>query len=166
MIKPVWSFLVRTLGHHFRGRLAEGSTWEYHADSQISSFPLVQVCTASFPQALIQSVEHLYLIERGFLPLHRQDDIEDSQWLELLRPFTSVKCQYLSKEFTPRIASSLQVLVGGNVIEVLPCRISSMKSFTCTGSHLEVRYHTTALQLPNHHFSQGEELSDITGGLR
>ncbi len=88
------------------------------SDWQLSS--LAQVCTASFPQALIQSVEHLYLIERGFLPLHRQDDVEDSQWLELLRPFTSVKNLYLSKDFTPRIAPSLQVLVGGNVIAVLP----------------------------------------------
>jgi hypothetical protein len=51
---------------------------------------------------------------------HWQDDIDDGQWLELLRPFTDVKDLYLSKEFAPRIAPFLQELVGGRTTEVLP----------------------------------------------
>jgi hypothetical protein len=48
-----------------------------------------------------------------------QDDIEDSQWLDVLNPFTAVKDLYLSQNFV-RIAPTLQELVGERVIEVLP----------------------------------------------
>ncbi len=64
-------------------------------------------------------VEQLYIREGSSVMLEWQDDIEDSQWLELLRPFTAVKNLYLSKEFAPRIAPSLQELVGGRT-EVIP----------------------------------------------
>jgi hypothetical protein len=57
-------------------------------------------------------VEHLY-IEGG---LHWQDDIEDSQWLEVLHPFTAVKYLYLSREFASLIAPALRELAA----EVLP----------------------------------------------
>jgi hypothetical protein len=48
------------------------------------------------------------------------DDIENDQWLELLRPFTAVKWLHVSEEFQPNIASALQELVGGGTTEVLP----------------------------------------------
>jgi hypothetical protein len=79
---------------------------------------LAQFCASSFPRALIQSVEHLYIQE----DTHRtcwQDDIDNSQWLELLHPFTAVKSLYLSKEIVLRIAS-FQELVGERVLETLP----------------------------------------------
>jgi hypothetical protein len=64
-------------------------------------------------------VEHLYI--RSGLPRQRwQDDIESSQWLELLRPFTAVKGLYISREIVPRIAPAVQELVGERVTEVLP----------------------------------------------
>jgi len=65
-------------------------------------------------------LEQLYIRENNQLQLHWQDDIESSQWLELLHPFTAVKDLYLSQEFAPRIAPSLQELVEGRAMEVLP----------------------------------------------
>jgi hypothetical protein len=86
------------------------------SDWQLSS--LAQVCSSSFPQAFIPAVEHLYILEVGYCDW--QDDIEKSQWLELLRPFSAVKYLYLSRRFVQRIAPSLQELVGERVTEVLP----------------------------------------------
>jgi hypothetical protein len=89
-----------------------------HSDWQLSS--LAQVFSSSIPQALISTVEQLYIYESGFLQPRWQDDIEDSQWLDVLNPFTAVKDLYLSKNFVPRIAPTLQELVGERVSEVLP----------------------------------------------
>jgi hypothetical protein len=65
-------------------------------------------------------VEHLFIHEQKYVSLSWQEDIETSQWLELLHPFTAVKDLYISREFTPRITPTLQDLVGGRVTEVLP----------------------------------------------
>ena len=84
-------------------------------DWQLSS--LSQVCSLPFPEAFISTVEYLYIHEGKLGPrLRWQDDIEDSQWLEVLHPFTAVKYLYLSWEFTRRMAHALQELAG----EVLP----------------------------------------------
>jgi hypothetical protein len=88
------------------------------SDLQLSS--LVQVCSSTFPRALITAVEHLYILENNFLQLHWKDDIESNQWLELFRPFTAVKGPYISEKFTPRIAPTLKELVGERAMEVLP----------------------------------------------
>ena len=82
---------------------------------------LTQMCSLSCPQGLISAVEYLR-IEYCYPDLATpwQDDIEGSQWLELLRPFTGVKTLSISEEFTPRVASALQELVGERVTEVLP----------------------------------------------
>jgi hypothetical protein len=82
------------------------------SDWQLSS--LAQVCNSGF----ISAVEHLYILEEpGLLLL--QDDIESSQLLEVLHPLTAVKQLYISQEFTPHIARTLEELVGGRVT-VLP----------------------------------------------
>jgi hypothetical protein len=62
-------------------------------------------------------VEHLYI--EAYLDLW-EDDIEKSQWLELLHPFTAVKDLHISQVLTPQIAHALQELVGERVTEVLP----------------------------------------------
>jgi hypothetical protein len=49
-----------------------------------------------------------------------QDDMEDTQWLDLLRPFTSVKDWRLSEYSVPFIAPALQELSGERVTDVLP----------------------------------------------
>jgi hypothetical protein len=85
-------------------------------DWQLSS--LAQICGSSFPQTLIPAVEDFYISEGGHWV--RQDDIENSQWLELFHPFTAVKDLYISREFVPLIGRLLQELVGERVTEVLP----------------------------------------------
>ena len=65
-------------------------------------------------------MEQLYIFEKQNSRTLWQDDIENSQWLEFLRPFTVVKGLYISQEFTQRIAPTLQELVGGRVTKVLP----------------------------------------------
>ncbi len=87
------------------------------SDWQLSM--LAQVCSSSL--YLISSLEHLYIheTEYTFQP-NWPDNIEDVQWLELLRPFTTVKTLYLSRDITSRIAPALQELVGERATEVLP----------------------------------------------
>ena len=104
-----------TLLQTFEGLVELGISCK-HSEWQLSS--LAQVCSSSFPRALFATVEHLYLLENGFRDW--QDDIENSQWLEVLHLFTAVKGLYISSEFTPRIAPALQELVEERVTEVLP----------------------------------------------
>jgi hypothetical protein len=47
-------------------------------------------------------------------------DVENDQWLELLRPFAAVKSLYLCEESAPDIAAALQELIEGRISEVLP----------------------------------------------
>jgi hypothetical protein len=82
---------------------------------QLSS--LEQVCASSLPP--VSTLEDLYIVEDRYPP-HWQDDVENSLWLDVLRPFVAVKNLYLSEEFVPRIAPALQELVGGRTTEVLP----------------------------------------------
>jgi hypothetical protein len=49
-----------------------------------------------------------------------QDDIEKSQWLELLHPFANVKNLHLSEKVVPCVAPALQELTGERATEVLP----------------------------------------------
>ena len=75
---------------------------------------------SSFPRVLIPTVERLYIFEDGplcYRVRHWQDDTENSQWLELFRPFSAAKDLHISREFMPRIAPALQ---GERVTEVLP----------------------------------------------
>ena len=89
------------------------------SDWQLSS--LAQICSSSFTQTLVPMVERLSVeIGQEYSDELWQDDIEDSQWLELLRPFTAVKDLYISEKFTPYIAPALQALSGESVTEVLP----------------------------------------------
>jgi hypothetical protein len=87
-------------------------------DWQLSS--MAQICTSFFPRSLIHMVERLFIRERTNSILKWQDAIENSQWMELLHPFTGVKDLFLSKGMAPRIAPYLQELVGGRTTEVLP----------------------------------------------
>ena len=76
-------------------------------DWQLSS--LTQVCSSSLLEAFISTAEHLYIC--GF-KRHSQNDIENTQWQEVLRPFTAVKHLYLAGEFAPYIAPALPELAG------------------------------------------------------
>ena len=88
------------------------------SDLQLSS--LARVCSSFIPQVLIHAVEHLYIRSSLSLLHWKQDIVQTSQWLDLFRPFSAVRCLYISWEFAPRIAPVLQELVGERVTEVLP----------------------------------------------
>jgi hypothetical protein len=65
-------------------------------------------------------MENLYIYENLRSPPNWKDDIENTEWLDLLLPFTAVKNLYLSKQFSPRIAPALLELTGERTAEVLP----------------------------------------------
>ena len=80
---------------------------------------LAQMCTLPFRPLL--TMENLYIYYEDLYPqLDWKDDIEDTEWLDLLHPFTVVKNLYLSREFAPRIAPALQKLTGERTTEVFP----------------------------------------------
>ena len=85
-------------------------------DWRLSS--LAQLCSSSFPQGF-PVVERLF-VQGKFTRPHWQDDIEVTQWLELLHPFTAVKDLFVSKDFAPCVVLVLQELLGERVTEVLP----------------------------------------------
>ena len=84
-------------------------------ERQLSS--LEQVCASSFP--FLSTLEGLYIFEDQNAP-RWQDDIENTLWLALLRPFAAVKSLYLCEKIIPHIAPALQELVGDRTTEVLP----------------------------------------------
>jgi len=83
---------------------------------QLSS--LAQVCSASIPRAFVTAVEHLYICEVGHLRPPWEDNIENTQWFELLRAFTALKNLYLSRGVVPHMVPALQL--EGMATEALP----------------------------------------------
>jgi hypothetical protein len=85
-------------------------------DWQISS--LTQVYNSSLSP--LPTLEYLGISEARYSQPQWQDDLESSQWLELLHPFTSVRNLELSKNLVRLIAPALGELDGERVAEVLP----------------------------------------------
>ena len=80
---------------------------------------------SSLTQLIWLSVPSLYALERLELceshqPQPWQEDIEDAQWLEMLRPFSSVKDLVLSVQLAQLVAPVLGALIGESVAEELP----------------------------------------------
>ena len=95
------------------GILSNQSEWQLSSIAQIDS--------SFFPQGLLHTVESLHILENEYWRPVWQEDIESNQWLELLRPFTTVKDLHMSQELAVRITPALRVLdAGEGVIEVLP----------------------------------------------
>jgi len=86
-------------------------------DWQVSS--MAEVYTSSLSQAFSATVERLYICD-NFARWRGDIRVENNHWLELLRPFTSVKSLYLSWVIVPRIAPALQELSGERVAGALP----------------------------------------------
>lgn len=108
-------------------KLGPGFPWQFSCTLRISCAKLdwqlssiAQVCGSSSPP--FSTLERLDIREDSFPP-HRQDDsdVENAQWLELLRPFTALKDVHLVKDLARLVAPALQDLsTGVNVTEVLP----------------------------------------------
>ena len=86
------------------------------SDWQLSS--LAQVLGSSIPP--LPTLERLELRGDHYEPHQWQDDIENAQWLEILRPFTSVKDLDLSGELVQLVAPVLGELIGERATEELP----------------------------------------------
>src|SRR6266403_762182 len=79
---------------------------------------MAQVCTMCLPP--LSTVKNLGVyVKDPYLELDWDDNVENNQWLEFLRPFSAVKDLYLSEDFQLGIASALQELEGGTT-KVLP----------------------------------------------
>jgi hypothetical protein len=80
--------------------------------------PVKQACTSTLPP--LSTLQDLYIFEDRKYPSRGRDDVENTQWLELLRPFAAVKNLYLCEKFASRIVPALQELVSERTTEVLP----------------------------------------------
>ena len=85
-------------------------------DWQVSS--MEQVCTWCLPP--LPMLKDLYISELPKWQPNWKDNMDNTQWLELLHPFRAVKNLYLSEKFARRIVPALQELAGGVTTEVLP----------------------------------------------
>ena len=85
-------------------------------DWQVSS--MEQVFTSCLPH--LSTLEGLFIGTRGDWLPGWQDNVENTLWLELLLPFTTVKNLYISEEFARRIVPALQDLVEDRRTDVLP----------------------------------------------
>jgi len=85
--------------------------------SELQRSSLAQLCNLTLPP--LPTLEHLY-IHCSYMLIHWQTEMENAQWLEILRPFTSVKNLYLSDRLALYVARALQGLSGESVTEVLP----------------------------------------------
>ncbi|KAI0251546.1 hypothetical protein BJV78DRAFT_1154343 [Lactifluus subvellereus] len=78
---------------------------------------MAQICKQS--SFLLSIVEQLD-IQFNYLKSTWQVDMEDTQWLELFRPFTGVRTLRIRRELQPLIVPALQELTGERATEVLP----------------------------------------------
>ena len=85
------------------------------SDWQLSS--LAQVCNWSLPPH--STIERLYIREDERWETHWQDNLDNTQWMELFRPFAAVKNLYLSKPLALRVALALQEPFGAEVLPTL-----------------------------------------------
>ena len=83
---------------------------------QISA--ITHVCSSPLPP--LPALDRLGLYETQFWGPQWQDNIVNTQWIQLFHPFSSVKNLFLSEKLSQLVAPALQELIGGRVTEVLP----------------------------------------------
>ena len=74
---------------------------------------LEQVCTSLLPP--LSTLQGLYMLTEFPWPQDWKENIDYSQWLELLSSFSAVKNLYLSKGLAPCVVPALQDLAGGSL---------------------------------------------------
>jgi len=97
-------------------KVLNSKTLWYTSDSLLLS--LARACSLLLPP--LPSLEHLGVYDFRPLPSRRQDEVQNTQWMELLRPFITVKDLVLDELVVFPVASALQGLVGERVTEILP----------------------------------------------
>ena len=113
-----------------KGVLDVGIPSKFSTDRRLSN--LAQICTSSLPP--LSAVETLSIIDNRYFEDFSQENIADKLWLDLLRPFASVKNLCIHRETLPRIVPTLQKLVGGRT-EVLPI-LQNLFTGSCQPSRL------------------------------
>ena len=94
---------------------------------------LEHVCTSCLP--LLYMLDDLYFHEDSDSQPDWEDNIESEEWLELLRPFKTVKNLYLSEKLASCIATALRGPVEGRTTNVLPAlRNIFLKGLDSSGS--------------------------------
>ncbi|KAH9958068.1 hypothetical protein BC827DRAFT_1385343 [Russula dissimulans] len=86
------------------------------SDRQISS--VVHICNQNL--SLLSNVERLDIRGDECLPPDWQEDVNSTQWLDILRPFIAVGRLHISERLGPIVVDALQELVGERTTEVLP----------------------------------------------
>jgi len=86
------------------------SSWQISAITHVCSSPLPPLPTLG----------RLGLYETQFWGPQWQDNIVNTQWIQLFHPFSSVKNLFLSEKLSQLVAPALQELTGGRATEVLP----------------------------------------------
>jgi hypothetical protein len=89
-----------------------------YSDSHWPYSSLMEVCALPLPSLF--TVKHLFLYEDKVSQLDWQDQVKNSLWRRLLRPFIAVEDLYLSEGLGPRITPALQELDGEGATEMLP----------------------------------------------
>jgi hypothetical protein len=83
---------------------------------QVSS--MAQFCSSSLYRS--SALKRLDICRVYPLISHRQHEVAETQWLDLLRPFTGLKDLHVGEGLTQHYALALQELAGQRVTEVLP----------------------------------------------
>ncbi|KAH9963432.1 hypothetical protein BGW80DRAFT_850444 [Lactifluus volemus] len=108
-------------------------------DWQLSG--LAQICEQF--SIFLSNVEECNM---GWTQKRLEDDMDDTQWLELFRPFTSVQGLKLLSGLDSLIAPALNELTGDWVMEVLP----ALRTLSVTTPNVLLTPFITARQLSNH----------------
>jgi len=90
----------------------------YTSDPQLSS--LTQACSRLLPPLPTLELLGISKYESEFRSSQWLNEVENTQWVELLRPFTAVKDLALDEAFVLSVASALRGLVGEGETETLP----------------------------------------------
>jgi hypothetical protein len=97
--------------HHIRVRiLCEGLDWQVSHIAQV----LGQISATSG----LSNMVHL-VIDSDEISL-RPEDMDDIEWLQLFRPFSSVQTLFVSRELAGHVSRSLDDIPEGTVTELLP----------------------------------------------
>jgi len=118
---------VASYNHSVKVKLAEKKGTANHGtleleilstnpDWQLSS--VAQVCGSLSHH--LSTLEDFGIYRNGNNLTHWPDDMESTQWLELLHPFTTVKNLFVSGELVPHVALALEDLPEERATEVIP----------------------------------------------